>query len=112
MQNGFADSVPAPRTWRRRLTELSLRDTPQVYTDPSTGQYWRTNADLALFAPALFWAEEIAGIDDVLVNVTHDGPSHDFVDIDRQRAEGLRLFELLYDLEWKANAELLRPFRP
>lgn len=112
MQNGFADSVPAPRTWKKALSTRSFAEIPEIYIDPSTSEPWATNADLALFAPALLWAEEIRGIDDILVEVSVTGLSHDHAeDLTRQRAEGMRLFETLYAMEWKANEALLRPFR-
>lgn len=112
MQNGFADSTPAPRTWKRHLTERSLREIPDLYIDPTTGLHWQTNADLALFAPALFWAEEIAPIDDVLVNANFESPYHDYLEPNGfQREEGLRLFDALYEREWKLAEPMLRPLR-
>lgn len=111
MQSGFAASVPAPRTWRRALTERSLIETPDIYIDPITGHYWQTNADLALFAPALFWARQIATIDDVLVEANFESPHHDFaLPNNQQREEGLRLFEALYQREWQYAASQLRVF--
>lgn len=112
MQSGFADSVPAPRSWKRRLTEESLRTYPDIYYDPLTGRPWETNADLAMYAPALMHAEHIVGIDEALVHVAVDRGTHDWNEVDgKQREEGMRLFEILMAREWKANEHLLRPFR-
>lgn len=112
MQNGFASSVPAPRTWLRRLTSESLAAWPNLYTDPQTGLPWRTNADMAMFAPALLFAERIASIDEVLVNVDyHEGRAHDWTEARAaQRDEGERLFSILVETEWRKNEHLLRPF--
>jgi len=112
MQGGFALTVPAPRTWKRVLTERSLVDEPEIYVDPTTGEPWETNADLAMFGPALLHAEHIASINEVLVEVSTQGVAHDHAEnLAKQREEGMRLFEFLYQREWRANEALLRPFR-
>lgn len=105
MQGGFCDSVPAPRTWRRHLTERSLAELPELYIDPTTGRYWRTNADIALYAPALFWAKEIAAIEEPILTVNWQTTQHDdMLEPTLMRDEGERLYAWCYQREWQESA--------